>query len=97
MKLTDEQLQIVAVCAACQARLDVDGVRREAEGGRSTPAQWFCPRCRAESAHQKEAIFELGVQTAVAKIEQRFTEAGLSEHFNRVAQELNMRRRHEQN
>lgn len=97
MKLTDEQAKIIAYCAACQKPIDVGRVRREAEEGKTTPAQYFCLECGRNPEHARGAVFQLGTMKACDLIEERFNRAGLADYFNRVADELNLRRDNRQN
>lgn len=97
MKLTDEQAEILAHCAACQKPIDVEATRRAAEEGKSTPAQYFCLRCRDDPSHAQAAVFDLGTLRACELIEERFNRAGLMEYFNQIANDMNLRRANQQN
>lgn len=63
MKLTDEQVSTLAVCAVCQRELDNDRVRKGLEGG-TPPEGVLCRECGSSEQSRAEALKIIGEAVA---------------------------------
>jgi hypothetical protein len=83
INLTDEQAQILATCAWCQAPLDATRVKVALEAGEVDPEGMACPDCGIDEEAQGLALRRMGAMLGAALLVERIDKAGLAEHFKK--------------
>lgn len=96
MNLTNEQVEIMAVCAMCQADLEAEQVKPALESGMS-PSRMFCGKCTGDPASYMDAVAWLAADRAAQLLQSRAERAGLTEQYERLAVESQMKANNEQN
>ncbi len=84
MNLTDEQAEILAVCAYCQAPLDAPRVKVALETGQIDPGGMACPDCGQDEETQTQGLRRMWASVAAYLIVQRIERAGLVEHYGKI-------------
>jgi hypothetical protein len=83
MNLTNEQAEILAVCAFCQSPLDATRVKDALEAGTVDPEQISCPDCGVgEEAHMR-GLYKMWTIVAARRLVERIEKAGLADHYKK--------------
>jgi hypothetical protein len=83
MHLTDEQAEILAVCAWCQAPLDSKRVKAALEDGTVDPERISCPDCGAGEEGHMRGLYRMWTIVAAHRLVERIEKAGLADHYKK--------------
>jgi hypothetical protein len=83
MKLTNEQAEILAVCAFCQSPLDATRVKAALEDGSVDPERISCPECGVGEEGHMRGLYRMWTIVAARRLVERIEKAGLAEHYKK--------------
>jgi hypothetical protein len=83
INLTDEQAEILAVCAFCQSPLDAAHVKSALEAGEVDPERISCPECGVSEEGHMRGLYKMWTIVAAHRLVERIEKAGLADYYKK--------------
>lgn len=90
MNLTDEQAEILATCAYCQAPLDSKRVKGALQEGQVEPEGIVCPDCGLDKETQAQGLQRMWATVAAYLLVTRIERAGLAAHYGKLRRDAQL-------